>query len=215
MSPKKLLPFVAVALIASSLLNAGEIPLSPVSPEMADGVAGRKPLAWYMQLNEREWAELDWSLQQRVKRMTPDEIPALQQRARSGNLVAMTVLGLVYREGLQRAGNPSSLQVFRYESRNGEALKWLMRAAEAGFPLAQTEIGEMYHQGLGLDRDAGKAMLWLERAAAANYARPKLDLAQLRVMTAPTPDNAQAFARETLENVQKQTGWGPGAPPRK
>jgi len=63
--------------------------------EMDDG-------AWYMQLNETEWSNFDWEMDQRVKRLSKDEIPLIEQRAKAGNVVAQTTLGIAYREGVDR-----------------------------------------------------------------------------------------------------------------
>jgi len=55
-------------------------------------------------------------------------------------------------------------------------VRWLRQAAESGFPIAQTELGEMLHRGKGIDRDSGQARQLLASAAQAKYPRAKLDL---------------------------------------
>jgi hypothetical protein len=54
------------------------------------------PVNWYEQLNEREWSELDWDIAQRVKRLTPDELPLLEHQANGGSVVAQTTLGIAW-----------------------------------------------------------------------------------------------------------------------
>lgn len=46
------------------------------------------------------------------------------------------------------------------------AAHWYECAANAGHPLAQTEIAKCYRQGLGVAADPKKAADWEERAAA-------------------------------------------------
>lgn len=92
-----------------------------------------------------EWDQLDWEIQQRVKRMTANEIPRLEHQASSGSVVHQTTLGLAYKEGIDKAVDPATGKVTRYNASNGKALDWLRKAADAGFPVAQVELGEMYY----------------------------------------------------------------------
>ena len=48
---------------------------------------------WYMNLTEKEWSTLDWEIQQRVKHLTPDEVPTLEHKAKGGSVLAQTTLG--------------------------------------------------------------------------------------------------------------------------
>lgn len=136
---------------------------------------------WYRNMSDYEWSQLDWEIQQRVKSLTEDEIPMLEHRAKGGSVVAQTTLGLAWREGLARATDSASGRVMRYQANNTKALQWLRKAAQAGFPIAQTELGEMLYQGKGVDRNLAESRRQLEQAAQANYPRAKLDLLQLRV----------------------------------
>lgn len=137
---------------------------------------------WFMSLSEKEWTQLDWEIQQRVKRMTPDELPGLIHKANGGNVVAQTTLGLAYRDGVEKATDPATGRIMRFKANNTEAVKWLRRAATAGFPVAQAELGEMYYQGHAVDRDLATSRELLEKAASVPYPRPKLDLMQLGVV---------------------------------
>lgn len=155
---------------------------------------------WYRQMTAVEFSQLDWEIQQRVRRLTPDELPALQHQASGGSVVAQTVLGLAYREGIEpiRLGGT----VARHKANNGAAWKWLQKAAQAGFPVAQTEIGEMYYEGHGTERDPDKSRHWIELAARANYPRAKLDLLQLQGLSAPDGTNAADALRSMFESLQ-------------
>ncbi|ARV17611.1 hypothetical protein AEP_00651 [Curvibacter sp. AEP1-3] len=135
--------------------------------------------AWHKELTEREWTELDWEIQQRVKRLTYDELPALERKAVAGNVVAQTTLGLVWREGIHKSTISKNQQVLRYGANNTKAVKWLQQAANAGFAVAQVELAEMYFVGHGLARDVDKAKTLLGQAAEVRYPRAQLDLAQI------------------------------------
>lgn len=138
-----------------------------------------RPVTWFNDLSVQEWDMLDWEIQQRVERLTADELPALEHKAAGGSLVHQTTLALAYREGVEKAIEPGSGKVTRYNANNSKALKWLVQAAEAGFPVAQVELGEMYFAGHGVDRNLDTARRWIEQANHVRYTRARLDLLQL------------------------------------
>lgn len=161
-----------------------------------------QPVApWFRSLDSAQWSQLDWEIQQRVRRLTPDELPALRHQAAGGSVVAQTVLGLAYREGIAPVRMSGGALVARIHADNGAAWRWLLRAAEAGFPVAQAEIGEMYYAGHGVARDLDKSMRWLEAAAQAAYPRARLDLVQVRAEAAPGALRPGEMAKVLLENV--------------
>lgn len=49
------------------------------------------------------------------------------------------------------------------------ALHWTRIAAEAGDPSAQTRLGTLYHEGLGIDRDPEQAASWFLSAARQGH----------------------------------------------
>lgn len=157
--------------------------------------------AWFRQLTAAEWSNIDWEIQQRVKHLTPDEISALEHKAKGGSVLAQTTLGLAYREGLERATDQGSGKVMRFKSNNSQALRWLRKAAEAGFPVAQTELGEMYYGGRGVERNLDEARRWLELAAAALYPRARLDLFQLKVQMDPLGANAEEGLKGLVDSA--------------
>lgn len=164
--------------------------------------------AWFEDLPESEWNRIDWEIQQRVARFTADELPALEHKARGGSFVAQTTLGLVYREGTERAtvkGNaPGTL---RFNTSNVKALKWLRQAAESGFAVAQVELGEMYYTGHGVQRDLAASRKWISHAAQANYPRAKLDLMQLDIESGDVTSGSatQAFDSVIRSFAKKPT----------
>ena len=91
-----------------------------------------------------------------------------------------------------------------------DAAKWFLKAAEQGIPCAQLQLGDMYRDGQGVEKDDVQAHKWLNLAAAdeVNLALTKqlakdycVDTARderntLAVtMTAPQIAEAQLLAR--------------------
>jgi TPR repeat protein len=60
------------------------------------------------------------------------------------------------------------------------------KAAKSGFPIAQTELGEMLYAGKFIDKDLVESKKWLELASKVNYQRAKIDLLQLTFMNNPS-----------------------------
>lgn len=59
------------------------------------------------------------------------------------------------------------------------AMKWLTRSAEAGFAVAQADLGKIYIEGDVVEPDLKKATQYLNKAAAQQHAQAQYDLAQL------------------------------------
>lgn len=60
-----------------------------------------------------------------------------------------------------------------------EALKWLSKSAEQGYPVAQFNIGKMYAEGKGVTKSADEARYWLEKAAAQGHEDARKELSKL------------------------------------
>ncbi|WP_306391612.1 caspase family protein [Telluria beijingensis] len=177
------------------------------SRSMATAAPVETQPAWYREVGAAEWSRVDWEIQQRVKNLTPDEIPALKHKAGAGSVVAQTVLGLAYREGIERAN--SGGKTIRLRANNTVAWSWLNKAAAAGFPVAQAEIGEMYYGAHGVERDLAASRHWLEQAAAADYPRARLDLLQLNLESNPDPSRLGPQAQEALRSLFDSLGVPP------
>ena len=52
----------------------------------------------------------------------------------------------------------------------GDAMRWYKMAADAGDPVAETAVGDLYFNGRGVRTDFGEAMNWYRRAAAKGNA---------------------------------------------
>jgi uncharacterized caspase-like protein len=149
---------------------------------------------WYSQMTASQWAELEWTINQRVKGLTADELPGLERKARAGSVVAMTTLGLAHRQGIQRSTN-ERIGVTRSQANNTQAMRWLRMAADAGFPVAQAELAEMHFKGHGVDRDVARTRALLQAAAATGYPRAELDLAHLNIIQNPSPESASELGK--------------------
>lgn len=166
--------------------------------------------SWFSTMGRAEWTQLDAELDRRAERVTPEQIPDLQRQAEKNNLVAQTTLGLMYLAGpmlgtvkAQQSGRfqRESIAVQRAGANNTLALKWLRRAAEAGFPPAQAQLGEIFYEGRITSRDIEQARLWLSKAAEHDYPRARINLAQLNATEDNSPDGYMQLFREMMPGV--------------
>jgi hypothetical protein len=112
------------------------------------------------------WDDAEFRLTQAAQRADRNDIAAL--RARGNDAAALTTLGMIYEYGY---GVP----------RDGKAaVNFYKRAANTGYPIAQTLLGEIYFEGKLAQRDYAESEKWLARAASQDYTRARLDLAQVR-----------------------------------
>ncbi|MGI4719912.1 MAG: caspase family protein [Janthinobacterium lividum] len=169
---------------------------------------------WFRTMTVAEANQVDWEIQQRVRQLTPDELPALQHQAEGGSVVAQTVLGLAHREGIETVRVQGTGQVARYKANNRVAWKWLKKAAAAGFPMAQAEIGEMYYRGHGTEVDLRESRYWLEQAARTGYPRARLDLLQLQAVDTPGKVDFKDAAQAIMESIRAISPT-PAAPAKK
>jgi TonB family protein len=74
--------------------------------------------------------------------------------------------------GMMIAGLPQLKQTYN------QALPWFLKAAQAGAPYAQYQIGTGLLQGRGCQCDAGKGEIWLQKAAQADQSDAQVSLAE-------------------------------------
>ncbi len=202
------------------------------------GIQTQTP-AWYLSLHGEEWAELEYQIAQRAAHLTKDDIPLLSHRADTGNVIAMTTLALAYQDGFREGrldngdyitmttlaltyqnsyqqGRATNGAVTRNGASNKKSLSWLLKAANAGFPIAQRSLGELYILGTGIDFDRDLGLHWLEQAAQSDYPLARLGLAQRLYDSNPSPetsqklwatiqDQAQAMQNQRMELMRKLT----------
>ncbi len=76
------------------------------------------------------------------------QVEAARAKAATGDYAEFTVLGNLLRKAPEPLRNPA------------EALSWLRKAADKGYPPAQVAVGEMYEAGDGVKRDYHRAAEW-------------------------------------------------------
>jgi TPR repeat protein len=76
-----------------------------------------------------------------------------------------TILGVVYNNGFHHVAQDYT-----------EAAKWYRLAAEQDYAQAQNNLGEMYHEGLGVPQDYIKAAEWYRLAAEQGLAEAQNNL---------------------------------------
>lgn len=117
----------------------------------------------------------------------------LEQRAAAGDVMALTILGSVYSAngapktritrsayGLEAQSTVKDKSVAPVDP--PRAVRYLARAAERRFPLAQTLLAELLIEGpRGVSRDLQRAENLLQDAAATGYARAQMDLLDLNM----------------------------------
>jgi TPR repeat protein len=80
--------------------------------------------------------------------------------AESGGAESQFNLGVVYSNPLDANGHHTS-------GNRGEAIRWLLAAAQQGLPRAQMKLAEMYAEAPSASPDQVKACMWFLLAAAA------------------------------------------------
>ncbi len=60
-----------------------------------------------------------------------------------------------------------------------EAVKWLTLAAEAGDRVAQNNLGALYRDGRGVEKNLEAAQHWFRKSAEAGYPKAQLNLGLL------------------------------------
>lgn len=103
--------------------------------------------------------------------------------ANGGNSKAQLLLGLKFLDGDGVAVN------------EGEAAKWLQRAADQGEPIAQYRLGTLYERGHGVATDAAKATHWYEAAARQGNRKAMHNLAVAYAEGSGTAKNYNEAAR--------------------
>lgn len=71
-----------------------------------------------------------------------------------------------------------SYALSRWEADRAEAVKWIVKAAERGYPPAQLRLGQLYEAGEGVGRNPRLAALWYRFAAEQELGEAQYRLAQ-------------------------------------
>lgn len=155
-------------------------------------------------------ARLDEQIQYDAMNFDVNSKTVMENRARSGDVMALTTLGLVYatpeQTGIRTThggyGLDSSLptqggHVLAYHP--GRAVTYLSQAAARRFPIAQTILAELLVAApRGVPRDYQRAETLLQEAADSGYGRARLDLLDLHARQGRI--SPEALAKELISN---------------
>jgi hypothetical protein len=100
----------------------------------------------------------------------PQELKMVAHEAVEGDPNAQLLYGLAYLEGRYQL-TPDA----------GKAAYWLLRAARDGQSYAQMEIGKLYVEGKGVDKDPAQATYWWRKAARADVPEAQYLLGKARL----------------------------------
>ena len=182
----KQVPWLNSGLTGEFIFNAGtvvKIPELPMAATSSDGGERTRAASstnantsdhWREVKSPEQWAQLDFDIDQRAKRVTVDDLSELAGRAYDREAKAQVMLGDAYQIGIRSGAG--------WIRSNQDAMLWYRRAAAQGYPLAQVRIGEMYGESRGVDRDLIEAKRWFTLAAAQGLQRAKVNLMQANVL---------------------------------
>jgi len=126
----------------------------------------------------------------------------------AGGLFMQYMLGRILRTGrYPLSGQPA-------QQNYAEAVKWYRKAADQGYVAAQSDLGDMYDEGLGVPQNYVQAHMWYNLAASrfTPSEKEKLDLAinrrdQVAVKMTPAQiAEAQAMAEQCLRSNYAECG---------
>lgn len=112
-------------------------------------------------------------------------------KAEAGDVSAQMLYGMMI------AGLPQLNQTY------DKAVPWFLKAAQAGVPYAQFQIGTGLLNGRGCQCEEGKGEIWLQKAAQADEADAQVSLAEYLLRGKPSSESLQG-AMVWLERAAKQ-----------
>jgi hypothetical protein len=101
-----------------------------------------------------------------VKKDIPTSVTWLKKAAAQGDEIAEGMLGSFYSEGAAETG---------VKQDNKQAIFWYTKSASAthGWDAAQLNLGVMYAEGQGVNKDLATAIFWEQKAAAQGNEKAK------------------------------------------
>ena len=95
-------------------------------------------------------------------------------------------------------------------------MSWFQKAADQGYALAYSAIGDLYAQGYGVGQDKGKALDYYKKAAAAGDADACLHLGQMyeQVRTSRPIPHSRRLVQEGRGSRQRRMCRRPETPQR-
>jgi len=101
----------------------------------------------------QQWMAHKFSMRIEAGKLTSKDIPALINKAESGDGRSQVLLGLAFELGQG------------IEQNYGTAVRWFRKAAEQGDPEGKAYLGSAYISGLGVSRNVEEGLRWYHSAA--------------------------------------------------
>ena len=160
-----------------------------------------------------------YSLQEKAKALTVEDLQGLEDKAEAGNPEAQTTLALAYHAGLLlKRDDAEALRLLHQAADRGfmaaleslgifaemgvgmeqpspsDALDWYKKAVQQGSLDAATNIALIYADGRGVPKDPRQAVTWFRRAAEGGDAVAQYNLALIYERgDAVSPDNKESI----------------------
>lgn len=175
---------------------------TPATPGAQAAQPGRGPSPTLgRDLIKARMSAWEYEIERGAQYLDEPRLESLTARARAGDVVAMTTLGLVAENGEHVQQN--------YQT----AARWYQRAADQGFAPAQTYLGELTGMGRGVPKNYSVAERLFREAAEAGHRRAALDLLDLKVRMGE-PVDPREWATVLQDAARNPPGFPqPGMPP--
>lgn len=160
-----------VGTVTFTTLADGQTPATPGASGASGGqtAQGRGPSPTLgRDLIKARMSAWEYEIERGAQYVDEPRLASLQARAKAGDVVAMTTLGLIAENGEHVQQNYPV------------AARWYQRAADQGFAPAQTYLGELTGMGRGVPKNYAVAERLFRDAAEAGHRRAAMDLLDVR-----------------------------------
>ena len=160
-----------VGTVTFTTLADGQTPATPGASGASGNQAaqGRGPSPTLgRDLIKARMSAWEYEIERGAQYVDEPRLASLQARAKAGDVVAMTTLGLIAENGEHVQQNYPV------------AARWYQRAADQGFAPAQTYLGELTGMGRGVPKNYAVAERLFRDAAEAGHRRAAMDLLDVR-----------------------------------
>lgn len=197
------IPHYASSLVGTVTFTTLADGQTPATPGGKPGQAGRGPTPTLgRDLIKARMSAWEYEIERGAQYVDEPRLTSLQARAKAGDVVAMTTLGLIAENGEHVQQNYPV------------AARWYQRAADQGFAPAQTYLGELTGMGRGVPKNYAVAERLFRDAAEAGHRRAALDLLDVRTRMGE-PIDPREWAAVLQDAVRNPVGLPPlqGMPP--
>lgn len=165
------IPHYASSLVGTVTFTSLADGQTPATPGASGGqtAQGRGPSPTLgRDLIKARMSAWEYEIERGAQYVDEPRLASLQARAKAGDVVAMTTLGLIAENGEHVQQNYPV------------AARWYQRAADQGFAPAQTYLGELTGMGRGVPKNYAVAERLFRDAAEAGHRRAAMDLLDVR-----------------------------------